>query len=947
VGAVFSLLRAAVEDELFTRKVQAAAAEQQEVENKILGIDDTARWALTGASAASDISRAKRGRKRGGTRALPPTAVRIRNMHHRHRNADEKRWVALDAVVNPSLYHHVTVAEAEEMKWDVLYYTRLDREDILRVLSLPVQAHLALALLHTPDEVAAHELLGRYTLGVDPDHFLQLDRSSQDFCAIAIEDGDSESRMSSTTHAAAGVATEGETPAGSGNNSSHPKQTTSAGSGGESSRAAPRTLAYMRRRAQAQLKTAVERNPDETVWLLLDTKLRPEFYDDSDEVAGDLDEEIHREADAKEDSRNEWRLEQSRGQTKPSVKSFGDLVHPAGVGVRSEDSPTEFEEETEVEAAQRRDVMATQVAEAFGDGGDELSRIAAIVLGYEGIETHGSTQSLGREGDDGYTNKLYGEDGTLTMDKPITQALSPLAKESDRSPATSVAERTDAEPSDEEAVASGPASASCHLREVAVRALTRFLVREEDTPIGRDMTRSLAMLQEATLRLGRGENRVLRNLNQHVAMKALFQAADSCRGHIATNPRTTRPGTDVPIVGSIETQSLSPSVDCVDCGSARGVGGGNRLATGDQHDALPEEEKTYAVGEAIGEEQDVRDQAKKSDWVPTMTFGSWEVIHPASLGAGSQEKVLWSTGMNMDRVEERVHPASFCLDARKGNTSDTLSLYSEVSAPRSEGDMRTVGAGGHHPARSIFEPLKILTGEGCSPVAEWLSTVSESNMVASGMDRVGEFDPGEVRRRGLLVASRARTCLLDVETCDLQEGQSRAHKFNIGPYDGVNRESNSPGPEAGEARHRSAAQVGGMGCPEMREVVVIGLVVTVVFQGNFEEAGYRLGRLAAGLYRMPPCASQEVKTDGEAILGGEANTGHSVGLPQPIGFSPHYLQSLNTADTMGRIMIFHQPRVQPVREGLFQLVIGAASRVRYSATVTALVANDAHAVLDE
>lgn len=58
--------------------------------------------------------------------------------------------------------------------------------------------------------------------------------------------------------------------------------------------------------------------------------------------------------------------------------------------------------------------------------------------------------------------------------------------------------------------------------------------------------------------------------------------------------------------------------------------------------------------------------------------------------------------------------------------------------------MRTVGAGGHHPARSIFEPLKILTGEGCSPVAEWLSTVSESNMVASGMDRVGEFDPGEV-----------------------------------------------------------------------------------------------------------------------------------------------------------------------------------------------------------
>lgn len=40
---------------------------------------------------------------------------------------------------------------------------------------------------------------------------------------------------------------------------------------------------------------------------------------------------------------------------------------------------------------------------------------------------------------------------------------------------------------------------------------------------------------------------------------------------------------------------------------------------------------------------------------------------------------------------------------------------------------------------------------------------------------------------------------------------------------------------------------------------------------------------------------------------------------QPVGFAPHNLQSLNTAETMGRVMIFHQPRVQPVREGRFQV----------------------------
>lgn len=34
--------------------------------------------------------------------------------------------------------------------------------------------------------------------------------------------------------------------------------------------------------------------------------------------------------------------------------------------------------------------------------------------------------------------------------------------------------------------------------------------------------------------------------------------------------------------------------------------------------------------------------------------------------------------------------------------------------------------------------------------------------------------------------------------------------------------------------------------------VVVGIAVTVVYQGNFEAEGYRLGRLAAGLYRVPP-----------------------------------------------------------------------------------------------
>lgn len=40
----------------------------------------------------------------------------------------------------------------------------------------------------------------------------------------------------------------------------------------------------------------------------------------------------------------------------------------------------------------------------------------------------------------------------------------------------------------------------------------------------------------------------------------------------------------------------------------------------------------------------------------------------------------------------------------------------------------------------------------------------------------------KIQRRGLLVASRQRTHLLDVETSELQAGQSKAYAFQIGPY---------------------------------------------------------------------------------------------------------------------------------------------------------------------
>lgn len=52
------------------------------------------------------------------------------------------------------------------------------------------------------------------------------------------------------------------------------------------------------------------------------------------------------------------------------------------------------------------------------------------------------------------------------------------------------------------------------------------------------------------------------------------------------------------------------------------------------------------------------------------------------------------------------------------------------------------GSAMNHPD---VDPLDILTGEGRSGGAGWLCSGGESNLVASGMERVGGLDPGEVR----------------------------------------------------------------------------------------------------------------------------------------------------------------------------------------------------------
>jgi hypothetical protein len=109
-------------------------------------------------------------------------------------------------------------------------------------------------------------------------------------------------------------------------------------------------------------------------------------------------------------------------------------------------------------------------------------------------------------------------------------------------------------------------------------------------------------------------------------------------------------------------------------------------------------------------------------------------------------------------------------------------------------------------------------------------------------------------------------------------------------------------------------------------------VLYYAMQGHYEEGRYRLGRLAASLHKADTSSSSSINS---------SNTGSSstttITEATAIGYAPYNLQSLNTPGSLGRIVLIHSPRVKPV-SGVFTLVLGAPTAVRYSVSVRAALA---------
>lgn len=693
VGAVAGLLKTTLENENFTQDLEAAAEEQISLESEITGFNgNNGDIGQPGTKFMSSTKRKRRGIP------LQSVAAHVRITPHRTRTPDEKRWVALDAVLNPHLYHHVTLTEAEEMKWDTLYYTRLDREDILRIISLPPQIQLALPLLHTPDDVVAHELLRRFTLGISPDYFAKLDRNSQDICVAALAIG-STSQTESVGKKANTATIEEDGAVG----------------------ASRRVLAYMRRGAEAQTKLSAERDEEEAVWVVLDQKLRPHFHRNEDQAAGERNEELHREADSREDDRNSW-LKDDEETIVGASGSGGDVFN----AVDRESNAHAGAEEYGVagsKAWENHETLAAKVVEKFDI--DRLKRLAAgQSLGKrEFTGTTEGTQEVGVDAPavDASIEEVFNNGEVSTMETAEVCVAPPRNTNDEKGSLGSINERRGGNGSGTcwQAFTNGDNPDAVEERNSQERLVhfvqqvfSRFFVREEETPVGRHMTQSLAILQEVALRLGRGQHNIFSGLNQQTAFAILFKypqvppSAEESNTSVVSEANTKTdtaaaeetarveffPGEEEPPTGAVtmaapsrvEKQYISSMVTSTPSAHICEIdGGGGNGTSGERKDCHKMDminglELTRRGGfgperlshkniisaasgarEKTGSGNDPEPKQKQK------VFGSWEEIHPASLGIDSQVKDFCFTGKN-EGAEEQVHPASFRSSVHKG-----------------------------------------------------------------------------------------------------------------------------------------------------------------------------------------------------------------------------------------------------------------------------------------
>ncbi|NDD92990.1 hypothetical protein EBZ37_13025, partial [bacterium] len=136
---------------------------KKQVEAKLQGLMDDAMASSSGGGAGS------------GAGVDQVEVVRLKDFDLRTK--DERKFVGMDLILNPEAYMHISMVEAEQMRFDEDYQCDLAKTDLDRIKNLPPQINLALPFLHTPSEVVAHRLFNKFCRCLTDSDF-----ASKDYC---------------------------------------------------------------------------------------------------------------------------------------------------------------------------------------------------------------------------------------------------------------------------------------------------------------------------------------------------------------------------------------------------------------------------------------------------------------------------------------------------------------------------------------------------------------------------------------------------------------------------------------------------------------------------------------------------------------------------------------------------------------------------------------------
>ena len=272
-------------------------------------------------------------------------------------------------------------------------------------------------------------------------------------------------------------------------------------------------------------------------------------------------------------------------------------------------------------------------------------------------------------------------------------------------------------------------------------------------------------------------------------------------------------------------------------------------------------------------------------------WGGCDQVHPASQGHESQN-FLFRTSLFS---ATRDHPASYGVQDQEL----LIREYHRLKAiqNKNEEDKHKVVDYDQLEKDAMEELTGAITkgtevDDESDPNKDWL--------VVEDVRHLAQYEKGDISGKTILVAQGVnRLTVFEEHNATILARQSRSHRFDL--------------PDRDDAR-------------------ILNLSISVTFQGSFGDKGYKLGRLAVALFRLP-----DDNDDGY----------DPTAIPKAIGYAPYESQAPNSADTMGRILIHHNPRATPLKPGGFRIIVGGASETTYNIQVQCRYARVALPVLDE